>query len=72
MYFFSLSFRYEPNVLQREAAPNRQGGSRPDEKGFSISHMPKKPYGQKETSILKCRFPFGFNHVQFPFIYLIG
>lgn len=51
MDFPPLSFRYKPNVLQIEAAPNSQGGSRPDENGISVSLLPEKPYGQQETSM---------------------
>ena len=51
MDFSPLSFRNKPNVLQIEAAPNSQGGSRPDENGISVSLLPEKPYGQQETSI---------------------
>lgn len=59
--------------IKTEAAPNKHGGFRPGKfNGFSISHVPKTPGGQQDTPVPKCRFPFGFNHVQFPFIYLIG
>ena len=47
IYFF-LPFRYAPNIPQGEAAPNSQGGTRPDERsGLSGRHTPKQPDGQE-------------------------